>query len=354
MSKAAEAIQLQDALLPGVSRTFALTIPQLPDGVRVAVTNAYLLCRLADTIEDDPSLDTQSKHRFHQQLAASLQQPELANELATALDQALSEATPAEERELARTLPQVLQVTAQLPPRQRHAVARCVQVMCEDMPRFQEHASPTGLPDLKALGQYCYTVAGVVGEMLTEVFCDYSRQIASRQKHLMRHAVSFGQGLQLTNILKDVWDDRAREVCWLPNKLFARHGVNLAELEPGSDNPGFASGIREMIGITHGSLRRALWYVQMIPKEEKGIRRFCLWAIGLALLTLRKVHRNPNYSHSSEVKVSRRTVRLTIAITELVMRSGRVLDWTFKLLARGLPAPAPGPEMRPEPAGFRS
>ena len=92
----------------------------------------------------------------------------------------------------------------------------------------------------------------------------------------------------------------------------------------------------------------------MIPKEEKGIRRFCLWAIGLALLTLRKVHRNPNYRHSDEVKVSRSTVRMTIAVTELVMRSGRVLDWTFKLLARGLPAPAPGLEMQPEPAGFRS
>ena len=31
---------LQDALLPGVSRTFALTIPQLPEPLRVAVTNA--------------------------------------------------------------------------------------------------------------------------------------------------------------------------------------------------------------------------------------------------------------------------------------------------------------------------
>jgi farnesyl-diphosphate farnesyltransferase len=44
---------LQDQLLPGVSRTFALTIPQLPDALRPVVTNAYLLCRTADTIEDE-------------------------------------------------------------------------------------------------------------------------------------------------------------------------------------------------------------------------------------------------------------------------------------------------------------
>ena len=49
---------LQDALLPGVSRTFALTIPQLPEPLRVPVTNAYLLCRLADTIEDEPALSS--------------------------------------------------------------------------------------------------------------------------------------------------------------------------------------------------------------------------------------------------------------------------------------------------------
>ncbi|MFU8831083.1 MAG: squalene/phytoene synthase family protein, partial [Wenzhouxiangella sp.] len=46
----------QDRILPGVSRTFALTIPCLPEPLKIAVTNAYLLCRIADTIEDDPTL----------------------------------------------------------------------------------------------------------------------------------------------------------------------------------------------------------------------------------------------------------------------------------------------------------
>ena len=46
----------QDQILPHVSRTFALTIPQLPAPLRIAVTNAYLLCRIADTIEDEPAL----------------------------------------------------------------------------------------------------------------------------------------------------------------------------------------------------------------------------------------------------------------------------------------------------------
>ena len=48
-------------LLEGVSRTFALTIPQLPAVLAPVVANAYLLCRIQDTIEDEPTLDVASK-----------------------------------------------------------------------------------------------------------------------------------------------------------------------------------------------------------------------------------------------------------------------------------------------------
>ena len=43
----------QDEILQYVSRTFALTIPQLPESLCKVVSNAYLLCRIADTIEDE-------------------------------------------------------------------------------------------------------------------------------------------------------------------------------------------------------------------------------------------------------------------------------------------------------------
>ena len=38
-------------LLPGVSRTFALTIPVLPKELRVPVGCSYLLCRIVDNID---------------------------------------------------------------------------------------------------------------------------------------------------------------------------------------------------------------------------------------------------------------------------------------------------------------
>ena len=47
--------------------------------------------------------------------------------------------------------------------------------MCNGMHQFQRTASLRGLPRATDLDDYCYYVAGVVGEMLTELFCDYSR-----------------------------------------------------------------------------------------------------------------------------------------------------------------------------------
>ena len=57
-------IDFQNKILAEVSRTFALTIPKLPDNLVVAVSNAYLLCRIADTIEDDPDLSFSQKKRY--------------------------------------------------------------------------------------------------------------------------------------------------------------------------------------------------------------------------------------------------------------------------------------------------
>ena len=63
-------------------------------------------------------------------------------------------------------------------------------------------------------------MAGVVGEMLTELFCRYCPELEPQRERLTHLAVSFGQGLQMTNILKDIWDDRQAGACWLPRSVF--------------------------------------------------------------------------------------------------------------------------------------
>lgn len=337
------AASYQDHILPKVSRTFALTIPQLPHGLREAVGNAYLLCRLADTIEDEPALSPQSKREFQERFAALVVGEGDIEAFVAALLPQLSSASSPDEHELVRNAALVLRVTASFSATQRAAIARCLRIMCAGMHRFQFQATPSGLQDLAELDRYCYYVAGVVGEMLTELFCAHSPEIERRRDALMQRAVSFGQGLQMTNILKDVWDDLARGVCWLPRDVFARHGYDLGSLTPGRHEYEFRAAYNELIGVAHAHLRNALEYTLLLPAHEAGIRRFCAWAVGMAVLTLDKIHANLGFADGAEVKITRAAVGGTVLMTRFGIRSDGWLRWLFDSAAHDLPLTALAP-----------
>lgn len=332
----------QDRILQGVSRTFALTIPQLPPGLRRVVSNAYLLCRIADTIEDDKHMPFSEKRQFADRFIRVVAGSESAADFAAALSPQLSPSATGDERDLIAHTGAVIRITHSFNPRQRAALERCIRIMADGMARYQEANVRHGLKDLPDMDAYCYHVAGVVGEMLTELFCAHSPEIDRQRAELMRLAVSFGQGLQMTNILKDVWDDQRRGMCWLPRDIFAAHGADLRNLTPGIRDPGFEQGLGHLIGVARMHLSNALRYTLLIPASETGIRRFCLWALGMAVLTLRKINAHRSFASGSEVKISRRSVRATILVTNLLTRHDSLLRSLFGITARSLPAPAPG------------
>lgn len=328
----------QNYLLEGVSRTFALTIPRLPPPLAKPVANAYLLCRIVDTIEDEVALDSIQKRRFCNQFAHVVRGQRPPGVLSDALAPLLSITTLPAEHELIRVIPRVIDITRRLDAEQQDALALCVEIMARGMAEFQDLDLSAGLGTLKDMDRYCYYVAGVVGEMLTRLFCHYSPEIAAHQDEMMRLAVSFGQGLQMTNILKDLWDDHARGVCWLPREVFERTGgFSLNELRSGHDDPRFRAGFLELVGVAHGHLRNALRYTLLIPSHETGIREFCLWALGMAVLTLRKIAGNPDFKDSSEVKITRRAVRTTIFTCRVLRSSNSGLRAAFTLAGKGLP-----------------
>ncbi len=324
----------QVQLLPGVSRTFALTIPQLPDPLRFVVTNAYLLCRIADTIEDDSQLTPEQKAHFHEQFRLVLAAQASKTALAEALLPQLAADTPPAELELIQHIPAVIRCFRSFTSQQQASLQRCINIMSTGMPEFQRTASLAGLENMASMDRYCYCVAGVVGEMLTELFCDYSPEINRQKSELMALAASFGQALQMTNILKDFWDDRKRDVCWLPRDIFAQEGLDLSLWSPGKDQEAFNQAMKQLVLIAQQHLQNALRYTLLIPSNETGIRRFTLWAIGLAALTLRNIYRHPDFNSAAEVKVSRRALKATIIMSNLSCHSNRLLNYLFSWLTR--------------------
>ncbi|HTB65833.1 MAG TPA: phytoene/squalene synthase family protein [Steroidobacteraceae bacterium] len=344
----------QDQILPSVSRTFALTIPQLPPDLSRSVTNAYLLCRVADTIEDEPQIAPPDTLLYMERFSDAVAGVDDAQLLGTELAEKLSQWTLPAERELIINLPRVIRVTRLLPLRQQTAIRRCVDTMCHGMHQFQRTASVRGLDTVQDLDSYCYYVAGVVGEMLTELFCSYSADIEQHRAQLAHLAPSFAQGLQMTNILKDVWEDRSRGACWLPQDVFSRHGVDLSHLSAETGGSGFAAGMHELVGLAHAHLRNALEFTLLIPAREVGIRRFCLWAIGLAVLTLKRIAANPGFTRGAQVKVSRRTVAVTLALSNVATRHNKLLRFLFNRAAAGLPLARLEPDWQPRKLQMRS
>ncbi len=330
----------QSEVLRGVSRTFALTIPQLPEPLRHAVGNNYLLCRIADTIEDEPALSADEKGVYLERFVGVVEGRSSARSFADDLHPRLSQGTIEAERDLVAHAPTVVAITHGLRPAQRRAIERCIGIMAPGMAEFQSQSTVRGLKDLSHLDRYCYHVAGVVGETITELLCDYSPVIGRRREQLLGLSRSFGQGLQMVNILKDFWEDRQRGACWLPRDVFADAGVDLSSVRAGQTGARFAVAVCRLVEVAVRHLVSAYRYTMLIPARETGIRRFLLWALGMAVQTLRRIHENPSFSGGDQVRISRNEVRAIVLATSALVRSDRALRWLFESAIERIPRPA--------------
>ena len=210
--------------LARTSRTFAIAVPMLEPKLRHAVGVAYLLFRIADTLEDAARWDARDRVDALGRFADLLEHPDPAR--AAALGSALHAARPVDHQgylDLLAALPDVLAELGRVEHASRDVitthVARTARGMAEITARAARGAVELGT--LAELREYCYVVAGIVGEMLTELFLLDDPRLAPFADALRAEAPLFGEGLQLVNILKDARDD-ARE-----GRRFLPEGVGL-------------------------------------------------------------------------------------------------------------------------------
>jgi farnesyl-diphosphate farnesyltransferase len=208
-----------ESLLQKTSRTFALTIPCLPEPIRSEVGIAYLLFRIIDTFEDAvlwaPSLRLEALKQF----VALLDRPPAESR---AVAEAWTRDPPVEHqgyRELLARTPYVLAQLERLRPEARAVLRAHVARSAEGMASFIRRIEPAGrlqLDTVDDLRAYCYAVAGIVGEMLTELFLIDCPPLQTVAADLRARAAEFGEGLQLVNILKDARPDAEEGRTFLP------------------------------------------------------------------------------------------------------------------------------------------
>jgi farnesyl-diphosphate farnesyltransferase len=262
-----------ERLLLGSSRTFALAIPQLPRPTRDEVTLAYLLFRVADTFEDATSWPRRRRIEALATFEALLAGPGAAEPEQVAACWAAE--VPCEQpgyRDLLSRLPQVLEAFFALSPAAVDLIRAHTVRTARGMAGFVARTDETGelrLRDLADLHAYCYVVAGIVGELLTELFLLGRPALAPAAGYLRQRSRAFGEGLQLVNILKDSAVDAAQGRRYLPA------GVPCAEV----------------LALARGNLRAASEYVLALQRAaaERGLVAFTALPVELARATLDRV-----------------------------------------------------------------
>lgn len=211
------------SLLEETSRTFALNIPLLDEPARTEVTIAYLLFRVADTIEDATIWSRERKLREMERFESLLSEPSGAQAETLAREWANDPPLRHEGYErLLRSMPEVLRAGASLAPEGWTIVSHHTRRTARGMAAFvaRERDGRLELADLRDLQEYCYAVAGIVGEMLTELFLRTDgAALADAAPALRRDAAPFGEALQLVNILKDSATDSREGRHFLPPSL---------------------------------------------------------------------------------------------------------------------------------------
>jgi len=261
------------AFLQKTSRTFALTIPMLPEPLRTEIGIAYLLFRIIDTFEDatawSPAKRMDALRQFERLLDHADEREVTGAVAAWTRDPPV--AHPG-YLELLGAAPRVISWCRRLDPAARSEICRHLNRSALGMCEFIRRTDGQGLlrlATMQELRDYCFVVAGIVGEMLTELFVlsGGPRLAATAGAELRARSVRFGEGLQLVNILKDVGADAAEGRVYLPRDVL----------------------LAEVFILARADLRAAAEYTELLRSSgaDRGLVAFNALNARLAIATLR-------------------------------------------------------------------
>ncbi|MCF8720088.1 squalene/phytoene synthase family protein [Nitrospina gracilis] len=322
-------------MLPKVSRTFALNIAVLKDNLYRSILTAYLFCRIVDTVEDAAELDPRIKIRLLQEFSHIIEDPDYrASNLARWVEECRAVDGSENDLDLLLNTPRVFNVFDSLRVNHREQIIPSVSRMARGMAYFQQKFSYneiTLLEDEHELEEYCYFVAGLVGEMLCNLFFQEIPHLSPKAKETMqRTAVSFGLGLQMTNISKDIIVDRGRGWSYIPRSYITGQGLTVEEFNAGTSINRNLEVMERLLHKTLGHLEDALRFTLAIPRSETRIRLFCIWPLWMAMETVAVLHNNKALLNSDDpVKISRSTVRRILRRTRWLCYSDLLLKWSF-------------------------
>ena len=326
-------------ILKQVSRSFYLTLAVLPVGLRGSVGLTYLLARAADTIADTRLVPRADRLHCLDLLRGALDSssPSPLPEIAQLLSGA--QRVPA-ERELLTRLPGCLDLYRALAEDDRRRVCDLLLTLTEGMQAElrtfpgEDEGRIVALSSRADLDRHTYYAAGCVGEFWTGMAVAHRPACRAWDPAVMRRrGVRFGQGLQMTNVLRDLAQDLRIGRCFLPEKDLADLGLVPGDLLDPAAIGRLRPLLRALLDVALGHLAEGWDYTLAIPRGEMRLRLACAWPLLIGLRTLHRIWEAANLLDPGvRVRVPRRAVYAILARTSALAWSDGALDRYYRSL----------------------
>ena len=299
-----------------VSRTFAITIAELDEPMARDICVGYLVCRVADTIEDDNRIPPEEKASLLRTYRRALDTDDEAD--VTAFQTATAEWLPDDpgaDWQVVANADRVLSTFRGLDADARERIRPPVRELVDGMAMFVDRYAEEGglrIRTIDELEEYCWYAAGTVGALVTSLVSqDAAPDVADA---LDENARAFSLLLQLVNVAKDVAVDYEEENnVYLPEEWLAESGVTAEDIGAGRSVDALADVVERVTDHATGYLDGAQAWLEAMP-ERRG-NTLAAWAVPylLAVGTIRELQARPrDVITEGGVKISREEVHAVI------------------------------------------
>ncbi len=289
-----KAEKIDKALVKGVSRSFYLTLRLLPANLREMISLAYLFARASDTIADTASLPWQERQNCLALFREDFSKGAASTELLIQFKEQFSEQKHEGERLLMEEMEAVFLALDAFSDEERAMIKEVVYTIIEgqlwDLSYFQADDKLTQVAEADRLEQYTYQVAGCVGEFWTKALAHHGYISEADLAPMMKVGRSYGKGLQLTNIIRDIPEDYTNGRIYIPEC-----GMEITEVVEASD---------QWLETAKSYLEEGLTYAKALRNGRLKVATILPAKLGLKTLAL--LQDSPMSERtSSKVKITR-------------------------------------------------
>ena len=312
-------------ILKNVARTLYLSVKIMPEPVKTSMGMGYLLCRVMDTIVDNPGIGAEDKLEILK-LMRGLDKPENAGRVLEKVRGLTQHTRNPGEKELLLKFSKILSIYEKFPAEDRSLFSELLDSVAEGMEmdvRTFPGGSPAAFKTAAELERYCTLIGGAPGLFWARLYRETIRRStrAASQFPSEKDAEMIGSALQMINIVKDMAADLRIGRCYIPQADLDKKNMKPADLLLPANMERLRDITAAWMCWAVDRLDQSEAFVSAIPKTELALRAAVIWPVYWAMDTLEEAAHANLLDPGARPRISRNRIYATIAATPPLLLS---------------------------------